>query len=67
DTGGYGVLVGPNTVREATLTLGYAPVKSFELRGEIREDRADKGLFAESNGILSQSMTTYGLQGIYKF
>ncbi|MBW8072324.1 MAG: outer membrane beta-barrel protein [Ferrovum sp.] len=67
DTGGYGVLVGPNTVREATLTLGYAPVKAFELRGEIREDRADKGLFAESNGILSQSMTTYGLQGIYKF
>ena len=67
DTGGYVVLVGPNTVREATLTLGYAPVKAFELRGEIREDRADKGLFAESNGILSQSMTTYGLQGIYKF
>ncbi len=65
--GQYGVLVGPNTVREATLTFGYAPFKAFELRAEVREDRADKGLFAESNGILSQSMTTYGLQGIYKF
>ncbi|NDU85802.1 MAG: outer membrane beta-barrel protein [Ferrovum sp.] len=65
--GTYGVLVGPNTVREATLTLGYAPVKAFELRAELREDRADKGLFAESNGLMSQTMTTYGLQGIYKF
>lgn len=62
-----GVLVGPNTVREATLTLGYAPVKMFEVRAELREDRADKGLFAESNGVLSQTMTTYALQGVYKF
>ena len=64
---GAPVLVGPNTVREATLTFGYAPVKMFELRAEVREDRADKGLFAESNGLLSQTMTTYGLQGVYKF
>jgi hypothetical protein len=54
-------------VREATLTLGYAPVKDFELRAELRGDRASQGIFASSNGTLYQSMVTYGLQGIYKF
>ena len=62
-----GTLPGPNTVREATLTLGYAPVKDFELRAELRGDRAGQGIFASSNGTLYQSMVTYGLQGIYKF
>ncbi|NDU92449.1 MAG: outer membrane beta-barrel protein [Ferrovum sp.] len=62
-----GTAPGSNTVREATLTLGYAPVKDFELRAELRGDSADKGVFAASNGILYQNMVTYGLQGIYKF
>lgn len=58
---------GANTLRELTLTLGYDPASNFELRSEIREDRADKGVFLANNGILQQSMTTYGIQGIYKF
>lgn len=62
-----GTAPGANTVREATLTLGYAPVKDIELRAEVRGDNSDKGIFAASNGILMQNMVTYGLQGIYKF
>lgn len=62
-----GTSPGANTVREATLTLGYAPVKDIELRAEVRGDRADKGVFAASTGVLYQNMTTYGLQAIYKF
>src|SRR5487761_2691704 len=40
---------GANTLKEATFTLGYAPVKSFELRGEVRSDHADKAVFLDSN------------------
>ena len=62
-----GTAPGANTVREATLTLGYAPVKDIELRAEVRGDSAYKGVFAASSGMLYQNMVTYGLQGIYKF
>jgi hypothetical protein len=63
----FGTAPGANTVREATLTFGYAPVKDIELRAEVRGDNSDKGIFAASNGVLMQNMVTYGLQGIYKF
>ncbi len=63
-----GTPMGADNVREATLTLGYAPVKNFELRGELREDRADQGIFLGTNGSsLAQSMTTVAVQGVYKF
>ncbi len=58
---------GGNTLKEITLTLGYAPVKNFELRGEVRADHADKGVFLDSNMIPQTSMVTVGVQGIYKF
>ncbi len=58
---------GANTLREVTLTLGYDPTSHFELRSEIREDSATKGVFLAENGLLQQNMTTYGIQGIYKF
>ena len=62
-----GTPMGTDNVREATLTLGYAPTKNFELRGEVRGDRADKGIFLDSNGTPYQSMVTTAVQGVYKF
>ncbi|HQT81479.1 MAG: hypothetical protein B7Z60_04250 [Ferrovum sp. 37-45-19] len=64
---GGGTPLGANTVREVTVTLGYAPIKNFELRTELRADRADNPIFGTSNGSLTQNMLTYGMQGIYKF
>lgn len=58
---------GSNTLKEVTLTLGYAPVKNFELRGEVRSDHADKAVFLDSSLIPQSSMLTVGVQGIYKF
>ncbi len=58
---------GANTLKEMTLTLGYAPVKNFELRGEVRADHADKAVFLDSALVPQTSMVTVGVQGIYKF
>jgi hypothetical protein len=58
---------GANTVKELTLTVGYAPTKNFELRGEARVDNADKGIFAASDGTPNQTLGTLAIQGIYKF
>ena len=61
---------------EGTVTFGYAPAKSFELRAEFRYDSAqDSGSFVRSvagNSILSPTVTANNLseiaiQGVYKF
>ncbi len=57
-----------NKFKEGTLTLSYLPTDSFEIRGEVRGDRSDKDFFLDSgSGVVSKSLTTYALQGIYKF
>ncbi|MBU6468044.1 MAG: outer membrane beta-barrel protein [Betaproteobacteria bacterium] len=53
---------GANNVREFTLTAGYAPVKNVEIRAEGRYDHSDLAVYSGGN-----NMTTFGLQGIYKF
>jgi hypothetical protein len=67
-------LVGtPQKLKEGTLTFGYAPVKSFELRIEARYDKSDKATFVRKiNNIvnanpLANSQTGIALQGVYKF
>jgi hypothetical protein len=67
-------LVGtPQKLKEGTLTFGYAPVKSFELRMEARYDKSDKATFVRQiNNIvnanpLANSQTGVALQGVYKF
>jgi hypothetical protein len=67
-------LVGtPQKLKEGTLTFGYAPVKSFELRIEARYDKSDKATFVRQiNNIvnanpLADSQTGVALQGVYKF
>ena len=52
---------------EITATLAYLPSSSVELRGEVRGDRSDKGVFINSNGSTAKTLQTFGLQGIYKF
>src|SRR5467141_762019 len=50
---------------EITATLAYLPNSSVELRGELRADRADKGVFINSDGSTAKSMQSLGFQGIY--
>ncbi|MDE2423293.1 MAG: porin [Betaproteobacteria bacterium] len=57
-----GTAPGANNVREFTLTAGYAPVKNVEIRAEGRYDHSDLAVYSGGN-----NMTTFGLQGIYKF
>ncbi len=53
--------------KEATLTVGYAPTKSVELRGEVRQDTSDKAAFAYNDNIARDSQSSLGLEAIYKF
>lgn len=65
-----GLLLGTtdNKVKELTLTLSYLATDNFELRGEVRGDRADKEFFVDSGGgSPSKSLTTFAVEGIYKF
>jgi hypothetical protein len=67
------------TLKEVTVTFGYAPVKSFELRAEVRYDKAQQAPNAGGDFFLrsfnnanetvqySNSLTGLALQGIYKF
>lgn len=66
DTDGYrtGVV---QKWKEATLTVGYAPAKSMELRGEVRKDTSNKASFAYTDGIARKSQNSLGLEAIYKF
>jgi len=58
---------------EVTATVGFAPVKSFEFRAEVRSDMSNKisgtGLFNKFNdaGDPTDSGTELALQALYKF
>jgi hypothetical protein len=54
--------------REATITAAYLPADSFELRGEVRSDKATNGVFTDPAATtLSKSLMTFAVQGLYKF
>ena len=54
--------------KEATLTVGYMPIKALELRAEIRADSSNVASFADSSGTgSSKSQRSLGLQAIYSF
>jgi hypothetical protein len=60
------------TMKEGTITFGYDPVKSFELRLEARYDKSNQSGFVraiDSAGVsqLANSQTGIALQGVYKF
>ena len=51
---------------EYTLTLAYLPADNFEVRGELRTDRANQAVFTDSSAF-SKSLTTYAVEVLYKF
>ena len=54
--------------KEATLTVGYMPVKALELRAEVRADSSNVASFVNSSGTgSSNSQRSLGLQAIYSF
>jgi Putative beta-barrel porin-2, OmpL-like. bbp2 len=66
-----GVVLGPTEkIKEGTVTLGYSPVKSFELRFEGRYDWSDQQSFVSTvNGdpVAVSHQTGIAIQGLYKF
>ncbi|HKW38349.1 MAG TPA: outer membrane beta-barrel protein [Burkholderiales bacterium] len=52
---------------EGTVTLAYLPADSFELRAEVREDKANQAVFIGYDGSASKTQMTLGLQALYKF
>jgi len=72
DKDGFNFGGGGQTVKEGTVTLGYAPVKSFELRLEGRYDKAQQAFLYHSDPSfpspeLSDNLSQIALQGVYKF
>ncbi len=58
------------TLKEGTVTIGYDPVKNFELRIEGRYDKSTQPTFVrkiQEVNQLADSQTGFALQGIYKF
>ena len=54
--------------KEGTVTLAYLPAKAWEIRGEFRGDKSDKGAFLKSDGVTaSDTQRSFGLEVLYKF
>jgi hypothetical protein len=65
-----GVLVSYNGqvgVSEMTFTVGYTLNDHFEVRGEVRGDRADKAIYTSTSGPSYKTLTTAGIQALYRF
>jgi len=61
-----GVTVAGTKHKEFTATLGWAAADNFELRAEVRQDKANEAVYLDGTSY-SKSLLTYALQGIYKF
>ena len=69
--------VHPAHIVEGTATIGYSPVKNFEIRGELRYDKAQQAdkIFVRSlasdsedeGPTLANNNFEFALQGVYKF
>jgi hypothetical protein len=63
----------PQKLKEGTLTVGFAPTKSFELRIEARYDSSDKQTFikaaptATTPATFDDNQSEFALQGVFKF
>jgi Putative beta-barrel porin-2, OmpL-like. bbp2 len=66
DKDGFHFGNGSMKYKEYTLTVAYLAADSFELRGEVRNDKADNPVFNDG-GSLSDSLTTFAVQALYKF
>lgn len=54
-------------LKSNTVTIGYAPTKSFELRGEVRQDKSNVNSFLQVNGTGKSTQMTYAMEAIYQF
>jgi hypothetical protein len=60
------------TLKEATVTFGYAPIKSFEVRFEGRYDKSSQATFLrsfvpEGESLFADSQNEFAIQGLFKF
>ncbi|HYM36240.1 MAG TPA: outer membrane beta-barrel protein [Steroidobacteraceae bacterium] len=77
--GGFVTTIGDEKVKEATLTLGFAPDKNSEIRFEFRQDmgsgntvrvgttNVDLGKIFPDGPTLTDKQTEFALQALYKF
>lgn len=61
-----GVAVSGTKHREVTATLTYALADNLDIRGEVRQDRADQAVYTDGSS-MNKSLMTYAIQGLYKF
>ena len=61
-----GVAITGSKHKEFTATLGWAAADNFDLRAEVRQDKANEAVYLDGMNY-SKSLLTYALQGIYKF
>ncbi len=54
------------TIKGNTLTVGYAPAKSTELRAELRADKSDQKVYTK-DGTTTDKQNFAGLELVYKF
>ena len=66
DKDGFKFGAANNTIMGYTLTVGYAPESNFELRGEVRQDQADKKVYTKG-GNATDTQTYFAVEGLYKF
>jgi hypothetical protein len=64
--GNNGVTVSGTKHKEFTATLGFAAADNFDLRAEVRQDKANEAVYTDGTNY-SKSLLTYAIQGIYKF
>jgi len=76
--GEYLSYLGAGHAIEGTVTLGYTPVKNFEIRAELRYDKLSDGLVnagafyvranpGDEDEIDANNNSEFALQGVYKF
>jgi hypothetical protein len=61
-----GVTITGSKHKEFTATLAFLAADNFELRGEVRQDRANEEVYSDG-GSFKKTLMTYALQGLYKF
>ncbi|HET8730138.1 MAG TPA: outer membrane beta-barrel protein [Moraxellaceae bacterium] len=66
DKDGFKFGAADNKIMGYTLTVGYAPETNFELRGEVRQDQADKKVYTK-DGSATDTQTYFAVEGLYKF
>ena len=52
---------------EGTATIAFLAADNFEVRAEVREDKANQAVFKQYDGTTSKTLMTMALQGLYKF